>query len=225
MALRLDDDLHAFLQGVFACSAEVASAIGARAGERRYPPRAVIVQQGERGGETWILIAGRARALLYGAEGQLVLLHEFASGDIFGAIAQADAAPHDAEVVAVENVRAAFFLAMDFLSLIELHSCVGLAVSRMLLKRLRETTARMVERTTLSASGRIHAELLRLARAANDGRTVRPAPVLAAMAVRVLSTRETVSRTINALERRGIIRREADALIVVAPHRLEEMVV
>ncbi len=54
---------------------------------------------------------------------------------------------------------------------------------------------------------------------------MRPAPVLAAMAVRVLSTRETVSRTINALERRGIIRREADALIVVAPHRLEEMVV
>ena len=166
-----------------------------------------------------------ARALLYGAEGQLVLLHEFSRGDIFGAIARADAEPHEAEVVAVEDVRAALFLALDFLTLIEQHGCVGLALSRMLLKRLRETTGRMVERTTLSASGRIHAELLRLARAVADGRTLRPAPVLAAMAVRVLSTRETVSRTINALERRGIIRREADALIVVAPHRLEEMVV
>jgi len=41
----------------------------------------------------------------------------------------------------------------------------------------------------------------------------------------VHSTRETVSRTINTLERRGIIHREDDALVIVAPHRLEEMVV
>ncbi len=95
----------------------------------------------------------------------------------------------------------------------------------MLLKRLRETTGRMVERTTLSATGRIHAELLRLARDSTDGRSIRPAPVLAALAVRVLSTRETVSRAINALERRGIIRRDPDRLTIVAPHRLEEMVV
>ena len=72
--------------------------------------------------------------------------------------------------------------------------------------------------------GRVHAELLRLARLA-DGRVIRPAPVLAKLAVRVQSTRETVSRTINALERRGIIRRERDALVIVAPHRLEEMIV
>jgi predicted transcriptional regulator len=49
--------------------------------------------------------------------------------------------------------------------------------------------------------------------------------VLTSLAVRVNSTRETVSRSINALERRGIIRREADTLIIVAPHRLEEMIV
>ena len=31
-------------------------------------------------------------------------------------------------------------------------------------------------------------------------------------------------RAINALERRGIIRRDGDGLTVVAPHRLEEMI-
>lgn len=225
MALQLDDNLRGFLQGVFACSTQIAEAIGGRAADRRYPARTVIVQQGDGGTETFLVIDGRARALLYGAEGQLVLLHEFAAGDLFGAIAQADAAPHEADVVAVDDVRAALFLALDFLALIEMHGCVGLAVSRMLLKRLRETTGRMVERTTLSATGRIHAELLRLARDSTDGRSIRPAPVLAALAVRVLSTRETVSRAINALERRGIIRRDPDRLTIVAPHRLEEMVV
>src|SRR5690349_9801175 len=77
------DDLHGFLRRVFACSDEVARAIGARAGDRAWPARAVILRQGDHGGETYLLLTGRAQALLYGLEGQLVLLHEFAPGDIF----------------------------------------------------------------------------------------------------------------------------------------------
>ena len=199
-------------------------AIAGRAVHRAYANRAVILRQGDKAGETFLLASGRAHALLYGLEGQLVLLHEFLPGDLFGAIAELDPAPHEADVLAVEESGAAVFLALDFLALIEAHSCVGLAVSRRLLRQLRAATGRMVERTTLSATGRVHAELLRLARA-GDGHAIRPAPVLSALAVRVQSTRETVSRTINALERRGLIRRDADALVIVAPHRMEEMVV
>ncbi len=70
----------------------------------------------------------------------------------------------------------------------------------------------------------IHAELLRLARL-GDGRTIRPPPVLAALATRVNSTRETVSRTINALERRGLIRRDAKQIVIVSPRALEELAV
>lgn len=217
-------DLQGFLAQAFACSDEIACAIAARTALHAYPQRAIILRQGDRAGATYLLVTGRAHALLYGLDGQLVLLHEFLPGDLFGAIADLDPAPHEADVTAVEESAAAVFLALDFLGLIEAHSCVGLAVSRRLLAQLRKATGRMVERTTLSAAGRVHAELLRLARA-GDGRAIRPAPVLAALAVRVQSTRETVSRTISALERRGLIRRDADALVLVAPQRLEELVV
>ena len=67
---------------------------------------------------------------------------------------------------------------------------------------------RMVERTTLSATGRIYAELLRQANEA-DGRTIRPLPTMSELALIVQSTRETVSRTINDLERRGYIDRKS----------------
>ena len=90
---------------------------------------------------------------------------------------------------------------------------MGLLVSRALLRQLRAASLRVTERSTLSASGRVHAELLRLAHL-RDGRTIRPAPVLSSLAVRIHSTRETVSRAINALERRGIIRRDGDALVI-----------
>jgi CRP-like cAMP-binding protein len=101
---------------------------------------------------------------------------------------------------------------------------MAVLVSRVLMRQLRATSLRVTERSTLSASGRVHAELLRLAHLC-DGHTIRPAPVLASLAVRISTTRETVSRAINALERRGIIRRVGDALIIVAPHRLEELLV
>ncbi len=154
----------------------------------------------------------------------MVLLREFLPGDFFGAIVMAEPAPEDADVVAVEAVRTAVFLALDFLNLIETYGCVGLVVSQALLRQLRTASAKMLERTTLSAAGRVHAELLRLARL-GDGRAIRPAPVLSALAVRVQSTRETVSRTISDLQRRGIIRREGNALFIVAPQRLEDMIV
>jgi CRP/FNR family transcriptional regulator, cyclic AMP receptor protein len=215
-------DLAGFVQQVFACSGEVATGICARATDRRYAAHAPILRQGDRSDETYLLVDGRAQALLYGAEGQLVLLQEFGPGDIFGAIAQPESEPHRAHVTAVEDARAAIFAALDFLGLIETHACVALTVTRTLLKQLRAATGRMAERTTLSAVGRIHAELLRLA---GDDQAIRPMPVFAALAVRVNSTRETVSRTISALERRGVVRREPDGLAILAPQRLEDMVI
>lgn len=47
-------------------------------------------------------------------------------------------------------------------------------------------------------------------------------PVMSELAVTVQSTRETVSRTVSQLERRGIVRRIDGGLEIVAPHRLEE---
>lgn len=222
--MPLDDDLRGFIQAAFGCPAEVTERIGARAADRRYASRAVILRQGDEAGETVLMVEGLAHALVYGADGQVVLLQAYASGDLFGAVAQPLPTPHEADVVAVDEVRAALFAALDFLALIESHASVGLAVSRQLLKQLRATAGRMVEQITVSASGRVHAELLRMARL-GDGFAVRPAPVLSAMAVRIHSTRETVSRAVSALERRGIVRREDDALIIVAPQRLEAMVV
>jgi len=212
----------AFLAQTFGCPPDVAASIGRRATDRRYPLSAIILRQGDRADATYLLVIGRAHAMSYGGEGQTVLLREFLRGDFFGALAEP--APEDADIVAVEEVRTATFGAADFMALIETYSCVGLVVSRVLLKQLRASSAKIVESTTLSAAGRIHAELLRLARL-GDGKTIRPPPVLAALATRVNSTRETVSRTINALERRGLIRRDAKELVIVSPRRLEEMTV
>jgi len=218
-----EEGVREFVRQAFVCPADVADQLLARGAVRAYPPQAVIVRQGEPLVQCYLLMLGRARALLYTAGGQVILLHEYHGGDIFGALGGADAARQDADVVVVEEARALVMHGAHLAMLAEQHGCIGLALSRLLVQRLRKATEQLFERSGLSSVGRIHAELLRQARLRRD-LTISPAPVLADLALVVATTRETASRAVGALERRGIIRREGDALIVVAPHRLEEMI-
>ncbi len=208
---------------VFACPAEVADDIFRRGQLRAFPGAVTLIRQGDPAASTWLLVIGRAEAILYSAEGQLILLQEFGPGDLFGALGELDPAPHEADVVTVDSVSAFVLRAAELVMLAERHGAIGLALARLLIRRLRRATRRIYERAALSAVGRVHAELLRRAREAPD-LTIRPAPILSEIAIRVATTRETVSRAVNALERRGIVRRDRAGLTVVSPRLLEELV-
>jgi CRP-like cAMP-binding protein len=224
--LTSDLALRAFVQQVFGCRPETAQGLLQRATERLCPARTVVLRQGDALGETWLIVRGRAQAVAYSTEGQLVLLQEYGPGEIFGDIAEAVPVPQPADIEAVEDLRAITIPAEDFQQLIEANGELGLGVTRLLTSQLRRAADRMVERTTLSAVGRVNAELLRMGMPVTGGELViRPVPVFSSLAVRVHSTRETVSRNISALERRGLIRREDNALFIVAPRRLRELVV
>lgn len=218
-----DGDVCAILCGVFDCTADLADQIFRRGRLRDFPQRSAIVRQGDRITTLYIVAAGRAHAIVYSLDGQIVLLHEYLSGDFFGVVSPPYSAIHDADVIAVEDVSS-FLLDGSVLALLaEQHGCIGLALLGAMVERLQQTQSRMYEHVALSAVGRVHAELLRRARQSAD-LAIRPAPVVADLALQVSTTRETASRAVNALERRGIIRRDADKLVVVAPHRLEELI-
>lgn len=209
------------MRAALACPPDISEQI-ARAGRvRLYPAGSYLLRQGSRVTAMYLVVLGRCQALVYTTDGQAILLQEYGAGDLFGALVGPDSAAEDADVVAAEDVRSLLVEAVTLARLAERHGAIGLALSRILLRRLRATTSRMYERAALSAKGRVCAELLRLA-GENAPRAIRPIPVIAELALRVGTTRETASRTVSALERRGILRREDDALIVVAPQRLEE---
>lgn len=171
----------------------------------------------------YVVVNGRAHALLYSIDGQAVLIHEYRAGDLFGVMTSPYSDIQEAQVVAVEHVCAFLLDGVVLALLAEQHACIGLALLKFMVERLQHTAARMYEYAAISAVGRVHGELLRQARQSPD-LTIRPSPVVADLALRVSTTRETASRAINALERRGIIRRDSEGLTVVAPHRLEELV-
>jgi CRP-like cAMP-binding protein len=219
-----EQDVREFIRETFACSDEIAGHIFVRGAIRDYPPHAMVVRQGEKAAVAYLLTQGRAHALLYTVEGQVVLLCEYRPGDLFGALGELDPAPEEAEIVTIEAARSFILKSRDLVVLAEAYGAIGLALSRLLLRQLRRATSRIYERAAVSAVGRVHAEILRLARA-SPGLVIRPGPVLSELAVRVSTTRETASRAVSALERRGIIRRDSGSLTVVAAQRLEELII
>lgn len=219
-----EQDVREFLRETFRCSDEIAGYIFVRGVVRAFAPHSTIVRQGEKAAAAYLLTQGRAHALLYSIEGQVVLLCEYRAGDLFGALGELDPAPEEAEIRAVEASRSFVLRTGDLVALAESYGSIGLALSRLLLRQLRRANSRIFERAAVSAVGRVHAEILRLARG-SPGHCIRPAPVLSELAIRVSTTRETASRAVSELERRGILRREPGSLTVVAPQRLEELII
>ena len=220
---RGTENIRGLLRRVFNCSEELADQILLHGRLRRYDARLHIANCGDRISTLCVIVDGRAHALVYSVEGQAVLLQEYRSGDLFGVMSAPYAATQDADIVAVEEVNAFVLDGVVLALLAQQHACIGLALLRFMVERLQQTASRMYEHAALSAVGRVHAELLRRARESED-LTIRPSPILSDIALRVSTTRETASRAVNALERRGIIRREGEALVVLAPHRLEALI-
>jgi CRP-like cAMP-binding protein len=219
-----EQDVREFIRETFGCSEEIAGYVFVRGAVRAYPPHATIIREGEKAAAAYLLTQGRAHALLYSVEGQAVLLCEYRPGDLFGALGELDPGPEEAEIVAAEAARSFILKSRDLVALAETYGAIGLALSRLLLRQLRRATSRIYERAAVSAVGRVYAEILRLAQA-SPGLVIQPPPVLSELAMRVSTTRETASRAVSALERRGIIRRGPGSLTVVAPQRLEELII
>jgi CRP/FNR family transcriptional regulator, cyclic AMP receptor protein len=213
----------AVIARAFACSAELGAHIAGLALSRSYPQRASILRSGDRAQSVYLVVDGCANAIAYSLDGRLVLVADYRAGDLFGEGSLLGDIRIEEDFVAVEPTEAAIFRALTFVGLMETHSGIALAVSRVLTQRLNQANRRLVEGATLSSNGRVHAELLRQARL-QGGNTIRPAPVLSEFALRVQVARETVSRAISVLEKRGIITRDARELTIIAPHRLEELV-
>lgn len=216
-------DTAAVVAQAFGCDAALAAVVADRARLHDHAPRSTIARGDVPLEHVHLMVGGHARMLAIAAEGRASVIEDYHPGDLFGEQGLFDDAPLAHDVVAVRASRVGAFANADFLGLMNNYAALALAMSRLLVTRLQHAQRRLAEGATLSVRGRVCAELLRLADHAN-GCTITPAPVLARLALAVDSTRESVSRTIGQLERQGLLRRSDDALVIVARHRLEELV-
>ncbi|MCZ7659851.1 MAG: Crp/Fnr family transcriptional regulator, partial [Xanthobacteraceae bacterium] len=148
------------------------------------------------------LASGKARVIIYSAEGKAVLFVDLAPATMFGEIGAIDRKPRSASVEALEPCTAAALSADEFEKLMIREPTVAVATLRHLTAEVRRLSERVFEFSTMVVQNRIHSELVRLA--GELGKThgealLSPAPSLSDIASRISTHREAVSREISRL--------------------------
>jgi len=178
-------------------------------------------------GEVYFLVSGRARITTYSANGRQVTFRDCGEGEHFGDIAAIDGGPRSADVLTLEACVVASLDRAAFMALLRDEPLVAERVMRRLTHLVRQLSERVIDLSTLGVQNRLHAELLRMARAAGiTGNRARlePAPRHAELASQISTNREQVTRELNVLAREGLLVKEGRALIVTDAERLARMV-
>ena len=207
------------LQSFLDCSLEVAEALDTRMAEQEFGHKDVLVHQGDHSSQIWLVLAGSAQLQIIGFEGQVTLLATHGPGEIFGAFPEEAESNMDIKVYG--NLTALQIASSDLHELLRKYPTLGSGLSKILGNQFNAVLDRLASHVTLTAKGRVYRELLRLV---DENGRVSPPPVIAALALTAQTTRETASRAINAVVRRGIIERDASKFEIVSRGMLEELV-
>lgn len=194
---------------------------------RQYTSGSTLVLQDEESTNIGYVLSGRAKAVSFSESGDATWVGYFRVGDFFGHTALLSESPPPFEIIAETDVEVLFISTETMKTLLSERQTLSLELAKDLAVRLDHMTHRLIEAFTLSAKGRICAELARLSRVigiAPDTRIIRPNPIFVELAERVNSTRETVSRTVSDLQKKGILAREPGAIIITHPERLRESI-
>ena len=173
------------------------------------------------------ILSGKAKAVSYSENGDETWLGRFSEGEFFGHTSFLTQSPVNFEITAETNLTVLLISINNIRKLFETHSDIGRVFAKDLAARLDMMMRRLVEALTLSAKGRVCAELIRMSNPIGidpSRHIVRPNPVFVDLALRINSTRETVSRTVSELQKKGIVSREPGALVIQNPERLRASV-
>lgn len=210
----------ALIAACFRCPEREASFIHAATQFRQFPHRAPVALRGDPSEHLYLVIEGIASADLFSVDGQHARLAGYGPGELFGAYP--DPVSHRADISAVGELLVLMIETGKLALLASQHAMIAQGVALMMARQLDMVLDRMAARIGLSAAGRCYQALLV---ATDDTGWIRPPPVLSALAIGVNTTRETASRALAQLLRRGIIERHDEGLKVVSRRMLEDLVI
>jgi CRP-like cAMP-binding protein len=190
---------------------------------RRVKAGDLVIEECARDTDVAFVVSGHAR-VLRGTEGRAVILKDIHPGEYFGELSALDGRPRSARIVAIADSVIARMPAKVFREAIHRHPGVCDDVLATLSARIRALNERFSEHIYLDVRERLCAELIRLSRPAGKDRiVVSPPPTHLEIALRIGARREAVTKSLNALEREGVIARSRGAIALVDLERLRQI--
>jgi CRP/FNR family transcriptional regulator, cyclic AMP receptor protein len=214
-AMERDRDMHEairsapFFQDLPAEAVEKATA---HVVLRTHPANQVILLENDWGSSVYFILDGWVKIRTYNLDGKEVTLNVLGKGELFGEMAPLDEVPRSTDVITLVQL---------------LHSEpeAGVKLAKLMARRLRQVNRRLRLRESDSTS-RVVDVLLFLA----DGQGIKrdegwEIPNLPHRELSSLSglARETVTRVLSKLERKDLIVRDREVLLIPDPNALEKI--
>lgn len=189
--------------------AETRRAVAAQCAWASYGAHVEILGEGETSTDIFFVAEGEVSAKSYSSSGREVTLNTIGAGKMFGEFSAVDGQPRSASIITLSPAVIARMTSHTFRNFLAEHPGVALLFSEHLVAKIRVLSHRVFEYSTLPASNRIRAEILRMCgeHANGDGDTIAidPAPSHYELATRLSTHREAVSRELSFLASRKVI--------------------
>ncbi|MEB3161090.1 MAG: Crp/Fnr family transcriptional regulator [Synechocystis sp.] len=193
---------------------------------RQHPANQVILLEHDWGGSVYFILSGWIKIRTHNLDGKEVTLNIIGKGEIIGEMAAIEEAPRSTDAITLTPAEVCSVPAAEFYNLLQTYPLAGIRLAQLIAKRLRQLNRRLRLREAESLT-RVADTLLFLAE--GQGRTTAKGVAIPNLPHRELSSisglaRETVTRSLTKLEKRGLIQRNLDILNIPDLEALEEMV-
>lgn len=198
--------------------------IAEKAVHRRYRKGSVIFVQGEQGERCFAIVSGAVKISAYNQDGREAVIAVLGPGDVFGELSLFDQAARSADATSIEDTE---LLSLDTAALTEAIKArpeLGLALLRVLGRRLRLTNEALQDIAFFDVPGRVARRLADLADAhgvpQDDGILIDIPLSQESLAQMVGATRESVNKALASLKRRGLVDRVGRRYVVADTEKL-----
>ncbi|GET40380.1 Crp/Fnr family transcriptional regulator [Microseira wollei] len=194
---------------------------------RSHPANQVILLENDWGSSVYFILDGWVKIRTYNLDGKEVTLNILGKGEVFGEMAALDEVPRSTDVITLTTTMIANLPAQDFVQLIYGEPMAGVRLSQLMARRLRQVNRRLRLRESDSMS-RVADTILFLAD--GQGKRTSEGTEIPNLPHRELSSlsglaRETVTRVLTKLEKKGLIQRDQETLRIPDINALERLII
>ncbi len=191
---------------------------------KTYRKNQIIFLEEETGNYMYIVLAGKVKVTKSTAGGKESILAIHQPGDFFGEMALLDGKTSPATVSAMEDCRIAIIFNADFQRLLMSNEKVVRQIVQVLCTRLRSVWAQVQDLSYSTADNRIRAGILQLSRkhGIQDSRGIIIDLKIThqELAELVGTSRETVTRTLTRLQKKGVLQLDQRRIVLLRPKEL-----
>lgn len=194
---------------------------------RSHPANQVILLENDWGTSVYFILEGWVKIRTYNLDGKEVTLNVLGKGELFGEMAPLDEVPRSTDVITLVPTLIGNMPSQDFVDLIRNEPASGVRLAQLMARRLRQVNRRLRLRESDSVS-RVADILLFLAdgqgKQGDQGIEIPNLPHRELSSLSGLA-RETVTRVLSKLEKKGLIYRDRDTLSIPDLNALERILV